>query len=146
MSSTIFSISKSFLFLVLVLTFMGFSGCRGLTHNRAETRPNHDDLSLRTRSYPLSYEMFFARLLEVSGDLPRWQVLSHDSTTGKIVATRTSRLFRFVDDIQIQVVKKGEQEVLLDLHSASRVGKGDFGQNARNIRELLDQLDQKVLN
>ncbi|NOY84803.1 MAG: DUF1499 domain-containing protein [Nitrospirae bacterium] len=146
MSSTIFSIPKSFLFLVLVLTFMGFSGCRGLTHNRAETRANHDDPSLRTRNYSVSYEVFFARLLDVSGALPRWQVLSHDSTTGKIVATRTSRLFRFVDDIQIQLIKKGDQAVSLDLHSASRVGKGDFGQNARNIRELLDQLDQKILN
>jgi len=59
-----------------------------------------------------------------------------------IHATRQTRLFRFVDDVQIQVTKKGEREVTVNLRSASRVGKGDLGQNARNIREFLNEFEQ----
>ncbi len=125
---------------------MGFSGCHSLTHNQANTQPDHSDPSLRTRHYPLSYDVFFAKLVHVIKSLPRWQVVAQDLEKGEILATRRSRLFRFVDDVRIQISKKGENEIALDLHSASRVGKGDLGQNARNIRELLHRLDQKLLN
>ncbi len=139
-------ISKPILFSAVFIVSMGFSSCRGLTHNQAETRPDHDDPSLRTRSYSLSYDVFFSTLLGVVKALPRWEVVVQDQEKGEILATRTSRLFRFVDDVRIQILKKGEGEIALDLHSTSRVGKGDFGQNARNIRELLNKLDQKTSN
>lgn len=139
-------IAKPLLFSMFFIMIMGFSSCRGLTHNQAETQPNHSDLSLRARTYTITYNSFFSKLLETIKELPRWQVLSQDKTSGEIATTRKSRLFRFVDDVRIQVVKTGTQEVTVNISSASRVGKGDFGQNARNIRELLNKLDQNISN
>lgn len=128
------------------MMIFGVNGCRALTHNQAKTQPEHNDPSLRTRTYSLPYDAFFAKLLSVIETLPGWQLVAQDLEKGEILATRKSRLFRFVDDVRIQILKKGERKIVLDLHSASRVGKGDFGQNARNIRELLNELDQNISN
>lgn len=116
-------------------------GCMALTHNTAETRPDHPDPSLRTRTYPIEYDDFFLTVLNVIETLPRWEVVQSDREKGVIQATRQTRLFRFIDDVRIQMTQKGTQELTVNIRSASRVGKGDFGQNARNIRELLDRLD-----
>lgn len=130
--------------MVLMMT-LSFSGCRGLTHNQAETRPDHSDPSLWTRTYAIDHDVFFTKLLEVIKELPRWKVLSHDLALGEVVATRETRIFHFVDDVRILVVKKEKETIILNIRSASRIGKGDFGQNARNIRELLKGLDQRIL-
>ena len=52
-------------------------------------------------------------------------------------------LFRFVDDVQISIEEK-DGSVLVNVRSASRVGKGDFGQNARHIRSLFEELDRQM--
>ncbi len=121
---------------------MSMISCKALTHNRAGTYPDSPDPSLRTRTYMADYERFFFGVVKVIEDLPRWQVERHEIMDGKIFATRRTRIFRFVDDIEIRVTRMNEHSVMLDVFSASRVGKGDFGQNARNIREFLGALDQ----
>lgn len=92
----------------------------------------------------MPYDLCFATLLTVIDKLPRWRTLSQNRETGEILAMRSSRLFRFIDDIQIQILKKNEHELTVDLSSTSRVGKGDFGQNARNIRTFFVALDEQL--
>jgi uncharacterized protein (DUF1499 family) len=41
-------------------------------------------------------------------------------------------------------VGRREEGVAVEVRSASRVGRGDFGQNARNIRGFFDALDQEM--
>jgi uncharacterized protein (DUF1499 family) len=50
-------------------------------------------------------------------------------------------LFRFVDDVVVRLrrVPEGE-DVLADVRSRSRVGRGDLGANARRIRDYLADL------
>ncbi|MBN4054692.1 M28 family peptidase [Nitrospira defluvii] len=129
-----------FFFLTMVI---GLTACdlRGLTENQAETDPHHSDRSLRTRNYHLPYDIFFNRLLNLIDTLPRWRIVHRDRLSGEILAERQTKTFRFVDDIRIQVSKIDENRITLNLRSASRVGQGDFGQNARNIREVLNGLD-----
>ncbi len=115
-----------------------------LTNNKAETRPNHPDRSLKTRTYPLSETRLFTALLDVIQALPRWTVVHQDATSGEIAAERQSKLFRFIDDIEIQLTTTGNGTKTLNLKSESRVGKGDFGQNARNIRKILSALDHEI--
>ena len=65
--------------------------------------------------------------------LPRWRVTERAGSV--IRATRTTRLFRFVDDIVVLLEPAaGGTRVLA--RSASRVGRRDFGQNRRNLAEL----------
>ena len=56
-------------------------------------------------------------------------------------AVRKTRLFRFRDDVTARVYPDPDG-ARLDITSASRLGKGDLGQNPRNIEELLRAVDR----
>jgi uncharacterized protein (DUF1499 family) len=46
---------------------------------------------------------------------------------------------KYRDDIRVQIEPAAEG-TRLSAESRSRVGKGDLGQNPRNLRELLDKV------
>ena len=75
--------------------------------------------------------------------LERWEVVEASAEEGTIEATRES-LLGFVDDVTITVKPETEFVTRVDVHSRSRVGKGDFGQNARNIRTFQAELDSRL--
>lgn len=69
-----------------------------------------------------------------------WQVIDTASpsgrvNTGRIDAIARSLLFRFPDDITIRI-RAGAGDTRVDVRSVSRVGRHDFGSNARNIRDF----------
>ena len=101
--------------------------------NVAVTSERASDPRLRPRTFAGPPEQVRTRILDVIDTLPRWHVAG---TNGAVVwVTRTTRLFRFVDDLFILIEPRGDSSVVL-VRSASRVGKGDLGQNRRNIAEL----------
>ena len=62
---------------------------------------------------------------------------------GYIAATFTSRIFRFVDDVEVSI--DGEQGVI-HVRSASRVGYSDLGVNRKRVeklREAFERLNKK---
>jgi uncharacterized protein (DUF1499 family) len=67
------------------------------------------------------------------GQLRRWKVVS--TSENGLHLTRTTRVFRFVDDIRVTLTPHGTV-CLAQFESKSRVGVGDLGQNRRNILEL----------
>ena len=62
-----------------------------------------------------------------------WRVVGRGD--GVIQATRTTRLFRFVDDISI-LLEPAAGGTAISARSGSRIGRGDLGQNRRNLAEL----------
>jgi len=50
----------------------------------------------------------------------------------------------FTDDLEVKIAIKTDGEVKVNVRSASRVGKSDFGENARHIRKFLSALDKKM--
>jgi len=68
-----------------------------------------------------------------------WTIVSADAAKGRIEATDTSRIFRFVDDIVVRIrpLPTGSR---VDVRSKSREGRGDLGANAARIRQLRDAL------
>jgi uncharacterized protein (DUF1499 family) len=97
------------------------------------TPPSHPDLGPLTLGLPAA--SVWQSVLDAIRSLPRWRIESQDESSGIIRATRRTRLFRFVDDVTIRV------ETLADgarvhARSQSRVGKGDLGQNRRNLLEF----------
>lgn len=66
----------------------------------------------------------------------RWQIVSVAPRDGRIEATAHSFMFGFKDDIVIRVRPSAEGS-RLDVRSASRVGRGDMGVNAKRIRAYL---------
>jgi hypothetical protein len=62
-----------------------------------------------------------------------------DGDSTLVMFVRTSRLFRFKDDITMRIEDQGRERVVTG-ESRSRVGKGDLGQNPRNLRRLMTEL------
>jgi uncharacterized protein (DUF1499 family) len=65
-----------------------------------------------------------------------WQVNYQES--GHIEATVSSFWFGFTDDVMIRISDTPSGSII-DLRSASRVGKGDLGVNAKRIRQFSQQ-------
>jgi uncharacterized protein (DUF1499 family) len=109
-----------------------------LTRNWADTDAAESQLA------PLELPLPPAEaLLRVEAVIPKialWKIVTAVPETGTIAATRTTRLWRFVDDITLRVeaTPTGSR---LHARSQSRVGKGDLGQNRRNLGELFAALE-----
>jgi uncharacterized protein (DUF1499 family) len=106
---------------------------RGSGRNFAATSPAAEDARLRPRVLPLPVESAADRVMHAIVGLRGWRVVGHCG--GIIQATRTTRLFRFVDEVSI-LLEPAAGGTAISAHSASRVGRGDLGQNRRNLAEL----------
>jgi uncharacterized protein (DUF1499 family) len=81
-----------------------------------------------------------ARIADIARDLG-WEVTLRDEAEGRLEATQTSSIFRFVDDVAVRVrpAPSGSGSVV-DVRSKSRDGRSDLGANAARIRRLRDAL------
>jgi uncharacterized protein (DUF1499 family) len=113
--------------------------------NVVETGRTPEYPDIQPRRYQERKERVSEAARRAVEQLPRWVLGSQDSGQGVIRAEVTSRLFRFVDDVQIRIEEQDGLTVV-NVRSASRVGRGDFGQNARHIRSLFDELDRQMGN
>lgn len=80
-----------------------------------------------------------ARAAEEAG----WEVVERAPHEGRIEATHTSGIFRFVDDVVIRV-RETDGGCRVDLRSTSRVGRSDLGANAARIRDFTRRLRELV--
>ncbi len=69
----------------------------------------------------------------------RWDIVAADSAQGRIEATATTLLFGFKDDVVVRVAPDGAGS-RVDVRSLSRVGRSDFGTNAKRVRAYLKAL------
>jgi uncharacterized protein (DUF1499 family) len=74
-----------------------------------------------------------------------WRVLDSAAPAGRtgvgrIEATARSLVFGFTDDITIRI-RPGVNETRIDLRSASRIGRHDFGANARRIQAFQREIE-----
>lgn len=75
----------------------------------------------------------------------KWRIVDAREPQGKVREGRIEAVARtpimgFRDDIVLRF-RAGEEGVRIDMRSASRYGRHDFGTNASRIRSLLDDLD-----
>ena len=86
----------------------------------------------------------FAACLHVALDSTRWSVTLKDHEGGQLEAVAVTRLMRFRDDIAIRVRPDDAGDVVVDMRSKSRLGKGDMGANAARIEEFMRKLAAKA--
>lgn len=101
-----------------------------------QQRKFYPDIAPATLS--LAPDKAFARALAVA-QAQGWTITAADAETGHIEAFDRSRWFRFIDDIVIRVMP-AEGGSRIDIRSSSRMGRGDFGVNAKRIRGFLGEL------
>jgi uncharacterized protein (DUF1499 family) len=111
-----------------------------LTRNWADT-DEPGDAKLAPVELPLPPAEALARVEEAVRRLPRWRVESVDQAAGVLRATRSTRLWRFTDDVTLRL-EATAAGTRVHARSQARVGKGDFGQNRRNLLELFRALQQ----
>lgn len=78
--------------------------------------------------------------------LPGWELVGSGRGPGgaELVAVARTRVLRFKDDVTVRVRRRdGAAEVAV--RSRSRLGKADFGQNARNIRAFQAEMERQML-
>ena len=71
--------------------------------------------------------------------MPRTDIITLDPAAGRIEATSSTRIFRFVDDVVVRVRAEGDGS-RIDVRSKSRDGRGDLGANAARIEALFGEL------
>jgi len=116
---------------------------RGLTGNRAATAPDEADERLRGRTYAIPFEDVWQAALRLAGRKRGWRVLGSDDLEG-VIRAEARTVLRFTHDVVIHVKLDENAQTRVDLVSASRVGKADFGKNARRVGAFLRALDREV--
>jgi len=115
---------------------------RDLSTNHAATRMDAAEPLLRPLDVPAPAAEVRAAIEEFANRDASWQIanlpaeLSNDDVMHLV---RVSRLFRFADDVHV-FLQPTDTGTRIDITSRSRIGKGDLGQNPRNIRALMRAL------
>jgi len=118
-------------------------GLRRWFHQNIADTDGSTHADLKPLELPLGPREAFERMPSVIANIRGWKVESLDSESGVIKVTRRTRGFGFIDDIvlKIQGTRMG---IRIHVRSESRVGKGDLGQNRRNILELFRTLRKQM--
>lgn len=118
---------------------------RDFTTNEAETSESASDPLLRPLDYPGDIDQLAEIVKRSANDLPRWKFVEQrgEGETVTLHLTRTTPVFGFVDDIHVTLEAR-EDTVRLTARSKSRIGKGDLGQNPRNLKELLKAVQRRL--
>jgi len=138
---------------VIVLLLIGVASQvddwgRDLTTNHATTSEAADDPLLRPLHTQLSPEETVQAVRAAVAEMNHWdEVDKQPPADGARILhlIRSTGLWRFKDDVTVRVEPDGSRAgAVIHVKSQSRVGKGDLGQNPRNIKELLRSVQEHL--
>ncbi len=85
------------------------------------------------------YDEIFSTVLSLI-EKRDWLLLNSDASTGIVEAVDETKIFGFKDDVAIRIITSEDGTSRIDMRSASRVGKGDLGANAKRITQFMVDL------
>lgn len=129
----------------VILMFNFQSVFRGLSTNHAKLDPAAEDPSLRPPTSASAPADLADTIQAWTDSAPLWSVEKREASGGDVNMhlTRTTRVFRFVDDVHVRLIAAEGGGTRVEAESQSRVGKGDLGQNPRNLKELVGVITQR---
>ena len=111
------------------------------TLNDCPNSPNCVSSSAKNNSHAIqaieikaSNEEVRARLLTLIGKMTRSKIVIADDDY--IHAEFTSLIFRFVDDVEFYFPASDDEITTIQVRSASRIGRSDFGVNRKRVEEF----------
>ncbi len=119
----------------------GGSDSKYNTASAAEQNKSYADIAPVTSL--LAPDEAFKRAAAMVTAMPRWRVIASDAAARRIEASEASRWFGFTDDVVIRVSAEAVGS-RIDVRSASRHGRGDFGVNAARVRAYLAALKPRL--
>ncbi len=127
--------------------------------NTAETSDDAKDENLKTRHYQVDFEKFVEETRKLIPTMTtfgkNWKLSGGAGGGGGEIGNAESQHYSatilvevpvvfFIDDLEISAVKEAYANTIkVNLHSQSRTGKSDLGENKRHILRLLKALDEK---
>jgi len=113
--------------------------------NSVETGRTPEYPDLQPREYAAGEQAVTEAVKAAAGRLSRFTFVGAGRGPGgsEVQYVASTPVFRFKDDVFVRVRREGGK-TKVTARSRSRKGKIDFGQNARNVRELLAALDQQM--
>jgi len=114
--------------------------------NIVGTAPEHAEAVLRTRSYKTDLKTFRAETEKIIPTLStwgrNWRLISAEENETSALIKAEVPVVVFTDDLQIKA-EKSIDGIVVNVHSNSRVGKSDLGENRRHLLQILEALDAK---
>ena len=113
--------------------------------NLVETGRTPEYPDLQPREYAASEQAVTEALKAAASRLSRFAFVGAGRGPGgsEVQYVASTPVLRFKDDVNVRIRREGGK-TKVTVRSKSRTGKIDFGQNARNVRELLAALDQQM--
>lgn len=142
----------AFVALIVGLGLLIFAVARGVyPDNIAETSSGGGTKELKTRFYKGDRTTVVAAVSEIIPTLStygaNWKLIGKNDDDDEKISKVNAEVpvVVFTDDLEVTIKDtENEGEVQVDIRSESRIGKSDFGENARHVRKLLTALDQKL--
>ena len=95
-----------------------------------------------TKTYDIPADELAIRLAHVARAEPGTHALPCDPPCGLLRFVQYSRIMRFPDTIDVEILPAGDGKSTLAIYSRSLVGYGDFGVNRARIERWLAALDK----
>ena len=113
--------------------------------NMVETGRTPEYPDLQPREYAASEQRVTEALKAAAGRLSRFAFVGAGRGPGgsEVHYVASTRVLRFKDDVNVRIRREGAK-TKVTVRSKSRMGTMDFGQNARNVRELMAALDREM--
>lgn len=113
--------------------------------NMVETGRTPEYPDLQPREYAASEQKVTEAVKAATGRLSRFTFVGAGRGPGgsEVHYVAATRVLRFKDDVNVRIRREGTK-TKVTVRSKSRIGTMDFGQNARNVRELLAALDREM--
>lgn len=131
------------IFLVTLAALQIDDWSRDLTTNTATTSKDARNPLMRPTEVNMTVAEAEELVRRCAQRLSAWEFVERieqeDENSIELHLTRTSGVFQFVDDVHVEITRTDDHS-LIHIRSASRVGKGDLGQNPRNVRTLNNEI------
>lgn len=108
-----------------------------LTSNAAVTADVHDFPELITPVFKARADELF-NTVEAAVNALGWQIQAIDRQNLRIEIVITSPVFRFKDDMVVQIQAIDGNKTTLNIASRSRIGRADFAANEAHILRLIN--------
>jgi uncharacterized protein (DUF1499 family) len=95
---------------------------------------------IKTLALDMATDKAFSKALDIAKNMS-WEIVAAEPKEGRIEATATTFWMGYKDDIVIRI-KAHDKMSNVDIRSESRVGKSDFGVNAKRIRIFLSEMQK----
>jgi uncharacterized protein (DUF1499 family) len=134
----------------VALVVLAAGAAWALTHwpriNDVETGKTPEYGDLRVQRFTASEDRVAKAARSAIKVLPGWDLVGSGSGPGgsELQAVARTRVMRFKDDVTVRI-RRREGATEVSVRSRSRIGKADFGQNARNIMAFQAELERQML-